>query len=191
MQKVHIFKNRIEQNNSLTENLFSNSAHSLNGRKTSPHEPGESQYCKDQNPTNAREGKWQATRRLGGQHRRNVSGVLSTPEAGLWAWVQLDRVAPFQSSGLHSLRAFSASSFTKYLGYFCRGDVTVWLHEHLHGFGEVRAARPSLRRGAKGATIPGVQPGWPIGGWGRAWHPRGRSGCAPLLGYGHWGEWRG
>lgn len=27
----------------------------------------------------------------------------------------------------------------KYLGYFCRGDVTVWLHDHLHGFGEVRA----------------------------------------------------
>ena len=36
MQKVHIFRNRIEQNNSLTENLFSNSAHSLNGRKL-PH----------------------------------------------------------------------------------------------------------------------------------------------------------
>ena len=51
----------------------------------------------------------------------------------------------------------------KYLGYFCRGDVTVWLHEHLHGFGEVRAARPSLSGGAKGATVPGVQPGWLIG----------------------------
>lgn len=82
-------------------------------------------------------------------------------------WAQLDRVAPFQSSGLHSLRAFSASSFTKYLGYFCRGDVTVWLHEYLHGFGEVRAARPLLSGGAKGATVPGVQTGWLIGGGGQ------------------------
>lgn len=28
----------------------------------------------------------------------------------------------------------------KYVGYFCGGDVTVWLHKHVHGFGEVRAA---------------------------------------------------
>lgn len=28
----------------------------------------------------------------------------------------------------------------KYVGYFCSGDVTVWLHKHVHGFGEVRAA---------------------------------------------------
>lgn len=33
----------------------------------------------------------------------------------------------------------------KCLGYFYRGDVTVWLHDHLHGFGEVRAAGTSLR----------------------------------------------
>lgn len=31
----------------------------------------------------------------------------------------------------------------KYLGYFCGGDVTVWPHKHLHGFGEVRVARGS------------------------------------------------
>lgn len=43
----------------------------------------------------------------------------------------------------------------KYLGYFCRGDVTVWLHEHLHGFEEVRAAGTSER-----SHRPWVQCGW-------------------------------
>lgn len=38
----------------------------------------------------------------------------------------------------------------KYLGYFCRGDVTVWPHEHLHGFGEVRAAGTSPRAAGGG-----------------------------------------
>lgn len=74
----------------------------------------------------------------------------------------------------------------KYLGYFCRGDVTVWLLEHLHGFGEVRAAGTLLRGGLRGATDPGSS----MGGGG-SWSPQGQggergatlgwgTGCAPL-----------
>lgn len=83
----------------------------------------------------------------------------------------------------------------KYLGYFCRGDVTVWLHEHLHGFEEVRAAGTSLRGGLRGATDPGSS----MGGAG-AWHPETgrrkksnpRSGreCVPYGTCGIWGTGR-
>lgn len=73
----------------------------------------------------------------------------------------------------------------KYLGYFCRGDVTVWLHDHLHGFGEVRAA--GTERGElRWATAPppawvGVEPDVHRTG-GRKSH----RGCAPCSICGIW-----
>lgn len=74
----------------------------------------------------------------------------------------------------------------KYLGYFCRGDVTVWLHDHLHGFGEVRAA--GTERGElRWATAPppawvGVEPD--IHRTGRR---KSHRGCAPCRICGIWG----
>jgi hypothetical protein len=60
--------------------------------------------------------------------------------------VGLARLARGQPGGSepwpHRLRAFAPSSFSarKYLGYFCGGDVIVWLHKHLHDLGEGRRA---------------------------------------------------
>lgn len=75
----------------------------------------------------------------------------------------------------------------KYLGYFCRGDVSVWLHQHLHGFGEVRAARTSPRGGAERSHRP-WGPAWVADEGGTAWCPEGQGGGsgrrhAPLLGF--------
>ena len=82
----------------------------------------------------------------------------------------------------------------KYLGYFCRGDVSVWLHQHLHGFGEVRAARTSPRGGGAERSHRPWGPAWGADEGGRAWCPEGRGGGigappgsgrrhAPLLGF--------
>lgn len=67
------------------------------------------------------------------------------------------------------------------LGYSCRGDVTVWLFEHLDGFGEVRAAGTSMREGLRGA----VDLRYSLDR-GRTWHPQGQGGerSHPRL----WGE---
>lgn len=63
-----------------------------------------------------------------------------SPGAAPWSGMHLGKGSsqpPFRAVALGAcVLSLLLHLHRKYLGYFCRGDITVWLHKHFHGWGK-------------------------------------------------------